>query len=206
MIQSTLVLLEVSDVLKNRYRQQALLCPDDFLFAALEICSQCELSFKTSRNQRLHVELALIRLCNISPEKKKILSEQDVLEVPEISQKPNNPTKPAAQPAVEVKAPAEPRNSRDHTTPTITSDSDNSYKAVRSISIKDALNGVSGNDTAEDQTDNGTDAMEPESFEIEEAKPLTPEFLDQCWNAYIVSNSRRKTAYGCFPPKCKTQN
>ncbi|MFO7370255.1 MAG: DNA polymerase III subunit gamma/tau [Bacteroidales bacterium] len=183
---STLVLLEVSDVLKNRYRQQALLCPDDFLFAALEICSQCELSFKTSRNQRLHVELALIRLCNISPEKKKLISEQDVLEVPEISKKQNNQTKPAAQPAVAVTAPAEPKNSRAHTPPTITSESDNSYKAVKSISIKDALNGVSGNVTSDDQTDNDTDTAEPESFEMEEAKPLTPEFLDQCWNAYIA--------------------
>ncbi|MBN1143840.1 MAG: DNA polymerase III subunit gamma/tau [Bacteroidales bacterium] len=183
---STLVLLEVTDVLKTRYRQQALLCPADFLFAALEICSQCELSFKASRNQRLHVELALIRLCNISPEKKKLLSEQDVLEVPEISQKPNNPAKPAAQPAVAVTAPAEPKNSRVHTPPPVTSESDNSYKAVRSISIKDALNGVSGKVTADDQTDTVSDAPEPESYEMEEAKPLTPEFLDQCWNAYIA--------------------
>jgi DNA polymerase-3 subunit gamma/tau len=183
---STLVLLEVSDALKSRYRQQALLCPDEFLFAALEICSQCELSFKASRNQRLHVELSLIRLCNISPEKKKLLSEQDVLVVPEISKKPDNQTKPVAQPAVTVIPPVEPKSPRVHTPPQGANESENSYKAVRSISIKDALNGVSGNVTADEQADIVTDAAEPESFEMEEAKPLTPEFLDQCWNAYIA--------------------
>ena len=77
--EATLPLLEVSDVLKSRYRQQAVMCSGEFLFPALEICNQCELSYKASRNQRLHVELALIRLCNISPEKKNLIRERTPL-------------------------------------------------------------------------------------------------------------------------------
>ncbi len=184
--QSTLGLLEVSDVLKNRYRQQALLCSDDFLFAALEICSQCELSFKVSRNQRLHVELALIRLCNISPEKKNQLSERDVLEVPEITRKPNNPAKPATQPAVSPTPPTEPKESRPRVPSPTANESGTNYKAVRTISIKDALNGVSGNGIDEVQSDSIVEDAESEFPEAAEAKPLTPEFLDQCWNAFIA--------------------
>jgi len=83
--ESTLSLLEVSDALKKRYKEQALLCKTEFLYPALEICSQCELSFKASRNQRLHVELALIRLANIVAEKKNLIPEQEVLNIPEIN-------------------------------------------------------------------------------------------------------------------------
>lgn len=184
--QSTLGLLEVSDVLKTRYRQQALLCPADFLFTALEICSQCELSFKASRNQRLHVELALIRLCNISPEKKNQLSEREVLEVPEISKKPNNPVKPVTQPEVSVNQIVDTKNSRPQTPLPAANEATNNYKAVRTISIKDALNGVSGNNNSDEQSDSAAEDAEPESFETTETKPLTPEFLDQCWNAFIA--------------------
>ena len=81
---STVSLLEVSDVLKNRYRDQAQLCAPEFLYAALEICSQCELSFKASRNQRLHVELSLIRLSNIVSEKKNLNREQEILDIPNL--------------------------------------------------------------------------------------------------------------------------
>jgi DNA polymerase-3 subunit gamma/tau len=184
--QSTLGLLEVSDVLKTRYRQQALLCSDDFLFAALEICSQCELSFKSSRNQRLHVELALIRLCNISPEKKNQLSERDILEVPEIFKKPNNAAKPAILPDVSVTPPVESKDSRLPITPPAASEAGKNMKSVRTISIKDALNGVSENTVEEEQSDSLTEDTEPQSFETSEIKPLTPEFLDQCWNAFIA--------------------
>jgi DNA polymerase-3 subunit gamma/tau len=83
--ESTLSLLEVSDVLKKRYRDQSRQCEADFLFSALEICSQCELTFKASRNQRLHVELALIRLSNIVNEKKKPVSEPTAIAIPELA-------------------------------------------------------------------------------------------------------------------------
>ena len=61
----TLRLLEATQSVKQRYLQQAQRSPVDFIFKALEIGSNCDLSYKTSKNQRLHVELSLIRLCRI---------------------------------------------------------------------------------------------------------------------------------------------
>ena len=81
---STVQLLEVSDSLKARYRQQAMVCDADFLFQALVICDQCELTYKASKNQRLHVEISLIRLCNLQAQKKNLNSEQPALDIPEI--------------------------------------------------------------------------------------------------------------------------
>lgn len=79
----TLKLLEATQSVKQRYLQQSENSPVDFLFRALETGTNCDLTYKSSKNQRLHVELALIRLCRLNfegqpgPEKKK--SDQDRL-------------------------------------------------------------------------------------------------------------------------------
>jgi DNA polymerase-3 subunit gamma/tau len=73
----TLRLMEASPAVKQRYLQQSGKCSVDFLYRALEIGSNCDISYKNSKNPRLHVELSLISLCRITgkpseePEKKK---------------------------------------------------------------------------------------------------------------------------------------
>ncbi len=59
----TIKVLEVSGILKDRYHQQGILIPMGFLLNALNLAAQCEVSFKTSRNKRLHVELAIMKMC-----------------------------------------------------------------------------------------------------------------------------------------------
>lgn len=69
---NTLQLLEVGDDIRKRYQEQAQLCSAEFLFMALKIANDCDLNYKTSKNKRLLVELALIRLCQLHDEKKKV--------------------------------------------------------------------------------------------------------------------------------------
>ena len=64
--ESTLILLEATPSVRQRFLQQTVKCRVDFIFRALETGSNCELSYKSSKNQRLHVELSLIRLCRLS--------------------------------------------------------------------------------------------------------------------------------------------
>ncbi len=59
----TLRLLEVSDNLRERYRQQAALAPTSFLLTALNLCNDCDINFKMARQKPLHVELYLIKMC-----------------------------------------------------------------------------------------------------------------------------------------------
>jgi len=66
--ESTIRLLEATPSVKKRYVQQTGNCPVDFLFRALEIGNNCDLAYKGSKNQRLHIELALIRLCRLNGE------------------------------------------------------------------------------------------------------------------------------------------
>ena len=62
---STLKLLEVSEGIRQKYHLQSQLASVSFLISALNIANQCDLNYKTSKNQRLQVELALIKLCHI---------------------------------------------------------------------------------------------------------------------------------------------
>jgi len=58
----TLKLIETAPNIKNRYQQQALECPVDFLLQLLDINNRCDLNYKISNNKRLHLELALMQM------------------------------------------------------------------------------------------------------------------------------------------------
>lgn len=62
----TVQLLEVSDGIKQQYVQQAQAAPLAFLLSALNLISQCDREFKQAKNQRLHVELALMKLAYLN--------------------------------------------------------------------------------------------------------------------------------------------
>ncbi|SEP38055.1 DNA polymerase III subunit gamma/tau [Mucilaginibacter sp. AW1-7] len=63
--QSTLKLLEVSEGIKNKYLQQSQAGSVSFLLSAMNIANQCDISYKLSKNQRLQVELALLKMCHL---------------------------------------------------------------------------------------------------------------------------------------------
>ena len=58
----TLPLLEVSEMVRTRYSEQAAKCRPQFLYRALRICNDCDLNYRTSSNKRLLVELTLIQV------------------------------------------------------------------------------------------------------------------------------------------------
>ncbi|WP_423148485.1 DNA polymerase III subunit gamma/tau [Rubrolithibacter danxiaensis] len=63
---ATLKLLEVSEGIREKYLQQAQTSSVSFLLSALNIANQCDLNYKNSKNQRLQVELALMKMCHIA--------------------------------------------------------------------------------------------------------------------------------------------
>nr|WP_294895998.1 DNA polymerase III subunit gamma/tau [uncultured Pedobacter sp.] len=62
---STVKLLEVSDNIKQKYLEQAKQSPASFLISALNIANQCDLNYRISKNQRLQVELTLIKISHL---------------------------------------------------------------------------------------------------------------------------------------------
>jgi DNA polymerase-3 subunit gamma/tau len=69
----TISLLEVGADIGEQYKIQAQMCSQEFLFRGLKICNDCDIEYRLSKNKRLLVELALIRLCQLTNEKKKSL-------------------------------------------------------------------------------------------------------------------------------------
>jgi DNA polymerase III subunit gamma/tau len=63
---ATVQLLEVSDMARNKYLEQSQKATVSFLLSALSIGSQCDLNYKMAKNHRLHVELCLLKLANLS--------------------------------------------------------------------------------------------------------------------------------------------
>lgn len=63
---ATVPLLEVAEVITQKYIQQAANCTPEFLFKALELTNECDLNYRISKNKRLLIELALIRLCRVN--------------------------------------------------------------------------------------------------------------------------------------------
>lgn len=59
-------LLEVPENVKKRYYEQATVIPYAWLINAINIVHKYEMEFKASRNQRLHIELALVKLAHLS--------------------------------------------------------------------------------------------------------------------------------------------
>lgn len=62
----TLDLLEVGEDVKQQYQEQSKKASKEFLLKAIDMANDCDLKYKTSKNQRLLVELALMKLASIT--------------------------------------------------------------------------------------------------------------------------------------------
>ena len=71
----TLELLEVGTDTKERYKLQSERTSPTFLKEAISLANDCDLKYKTSRNQRLLVELCLMKLASINFDGEKKKSE-----------------------------------------------------------------------------------------------------------------------------------
>ena len=69
-------LLEVGDNAKKKYIAQAQKAPLSFLLVAIEKANTCDLQYRSSKNQRLLVELCLMQMASITQEtqKKKVVT------------------------------------------------------------------------------------------------------------------------------------
>ncbi|WP_018479524.1 DNA polymerase III subunit gamma/tau [Pontibacter roseus] len=62
----TVQLLEVSDNVKARYAEQSAKSSVSFLLSGLNLVSTCDMHYKSSKNQRLHVELCLMKMAHLN--------------------------------------------------------------------------------------------------------------------------------------------
>ena len=104
---ATVQLLETSEAIRQHYQEQAQRCNAKWLFNALDVMNTCDINYRTAKNKRLTVELALVKLCRLveAPiqEVQKVQSS-GVQKVPQ-----SNPVvAPKPTPAPKATAPAAP--------------------------------------------------------------------------------------------------
>ena len=61
--EQTIQLLEISENLTERYKDQAAIITSSFLLTGLDVLNNADVNYRTSKNKRLHVELAILKLC-----------------------------------------------------------------------------------------------------------------------------------------------
>jgi len=154
----TLQLLEVGATIRENYMKQAEKTDPEFIYKALDICNNADINYKLSRNQKLHIELALIRLCQITDIKKKTT----LIPVSTSEEIPDKVIDQVQEPAPEIKKSPPGRKI-----------------PSRSRSIKNALN---GNDQAPAEPELPSEAIEAENEIVSDY--FTTEELIDAWNEF----------------------
>ena len=184
------VLLDVVESFRERYLTKAREISASFLISALNILGEAELNYKGARNKRLHVELALIRLCYLQQAlelssdagKKKRLDTARPVNFRHI--RPitpvveNNNTKPAvAVPASTVPAqPVLPAAAREK----LSIEEPRPKPAPRSASAPSSGAKLSGLDKIRNQFKGN-----PLAGQTVANQPLQMETLQQAWAGYV---------------------
>ena len=108
-------LIELTGTLLDRYRQQATHCSPEFLFGAISLLTEADGKIKQSSNQRLLVELSLMKIAGLGKKKNNDFAVEAEYLLPELPQNITPagavnvavPPKPVAEPTAEVKQVAE---------------------------------------------------------------------------------------------------
>ena len=102
----TISLIEVGSSTQKKYLTQSEMADLSFLEKAIALTNECDLQYKASKNQRLHVELCLMQIASVEDEKKKdkpyIKPALKTDKAPQPTQKPaaKEEPKPIAEPIV----------------------------------------------------------------------------------------------------------
>ncbi|MBA7506335.1 Holliday junction ATP-dependent DNA helicase RuvB [subsurface metagenome] len=185
--QVTLQLLEVGGSMKDKYRDQSVKCTSYFLYKALEVCSNTDIYYKGSNNQRLHIELALVKLC-------RILISEEPLEKKEIPQKKTD-TEFKEKPDTASDSSPDPESKTEPDIPEIREEDNKDFATVNestqkkftptTTSIKDAIKSAvkkekkpEGNEEPAKVADNGS------GYENIAANGFTQDALLEKWQNY----------------------
>jgi DNA polymerase-3 subunit gamma/tau len=111
----TVMLLEISANLQQKYIEQAVRCSPVFLLKALDIHNQFDQNYKTSNNKRLQIELALLQICTASvaanpagsEKKNSLIPPEGAKEGNAANSLPVSPTVEGKKPAVSAKPPVD---------------------------------------------------------------------------------------------------
>jgi DNA polymerase III subunit gamma/tau len=188
--EATIRLLEAAPSVKQRYLKQTGTCSVDFLYKALEIGSNCDISYKNSKNPRLHIELSLIRLSRIMSEQTEAV-EKKKPEVKEPSDEKE--TLPTPEPVIIKK---ENVQARTVTRPVANSAGKSHVPVVdkpdKSFSIRDVIS-EAGEPAQKSDRDSAAGTAEAPVHEAIVKNPLSVENFGPAWQEFTSGLSGEGT-------------
>ncbi len=190
----TIQLMEVGAGIKEKYLKQSSEVSLSFLYAGLDICNQADIQFRSSRNQRLTIELALVKLANLSEAQKK----KQVTEAAEkvIQAVPKELPKPVPEVASVPVSKPEPPLEQSSQKPAVKETSEKSSSGSNGvvikpgISIKDSLRGRAPliETPVKQEIKGDPQKTEPEANK----KPVDPDAIIKAWSDYAESVAKSK--------------
>ena len=172
---ATAQLLETSDAIRLHYQEQAQRCAAKWLFNALDIMNTCDINYRTAKNKRLTVELALVKLCRLTEvptqEVQKVQASAPVAPKPAPQPVRTPQPTPAPQPAPTNKpitqAPPPPRSS------------------IGTMPSLGSLGVINTNAVSQQRTTSNIEENAQSTGEINSAKRTTPFTIDQLKSAWV---------------------
>jgi DNA polymerase III subunit gamma/tau len=174
----TLKLLDTAPAIREKYREQSSKCTSRFLFNSLEICNSCDLSYKISKNPRLLVEIALLKMAYKQEEVSGQQADEKKKLTPDLTDKRNDESAlpPAVnEPALVPKAQATAKENSTVDPPRAT---------ARTVSVKDMIS--AGTYKKADEAEK----IVPELNEPSAPEPkreLSEEGVRELWSRYAAS-------------------
>ena len=193
--QQTVKLLEVSENIKQKYIAQSQQTSVSFILTALNLANQCDLTYKNSKNQRLQVELALIKMCHITSVLQLAQNPQTAsatdndqtkkkTNVKPIQETPDERPEPLPPPSQNFNKPVIPAETPNR--PVATSHSNSTNKIILK---PNPLAGMAGSTlipslTALTNMTGGIESDEPKYVFGEDKEPFTHDQLMVLWKIY----------------------
>lgn len=180
----TVQLMEVGAGIREKYLAQSAEVSLPFMYAGLEICNQADIQFRASRNQRLTIELALVKLANLTEvQKKKSVADSDREGTEQVVQQEQIPKPEPAAPADVQKKTEKPEAVTNGKVGTV---------RKPSISIRDTLKGS----VPKQEKPEGEKIAEKEatSSETGNKQPVQvdPDAILNAWKEYALSMEKKQ--------------
>ncbi len=119
-------LLQVSEKLKQRYLDQSQVISYSTILTALNLCNLCDVQYPKAKEKRLHVEVALLKICFAGRQNLALRDQSSQKKTPELN----------VQPVAREPAPPIVDKTMDSTTPSSAKDNTNTKQENPSTSAK----------------------------------------------------------------------
>jgi len=189
---ATIQLLLASPSLKEKYKAQSEQFDAVFLLNAIDTCNKYDLSYKTSNNKRLHVEIALMQLSQIDENKVSEEAKKVIIAKPKTVNESVKEYKKPAEKKIEVKEESKPQEKKEEVKPR----KEENGRKVKNISIKDGLNALKRK--AEPETEK-TEATITTEFDQEHLLKVWSNFI----NFYKLKAPSFASAIAKYQPELK---